>query len=116
MVFCGTFTAGKSIIEVKDKKLNIIEDGKFCKFVSEVEQVTFSGDYARQTGQKVLYITERAVFELTGEGFELIEIAPGVELQKHILDKMEFKPVISKNLRKMDTKIFEDVVMGLKGE
>ena len=116
VVFCGTFTAGKSVIEVKDSKLNIIEDGKFCKFVPEVEQVTFSGDYARETGQRVLYVTERAVFELTEEGFTLTEIAPGVDLQKHILDKMEFEPVISKNLREMDADIFQDVAMGLKGE
>lgn len=116
VVFCGTFTAGKSVIEVKDNKLNIVEDGKFCKFIPQVEQVTFSGDYARETGQKVLYVTERAVFELTQEGFELIEIAPGVDLKKHILDKMEFEPIISKKLREMDADIFADAIMGLKGE
>lgn len=116
VIFCGTFTAGKSVIEVKDNKLNIVEDGKFTKFIPEVEQVTFSGDYARETGQKVLYVTERAVFELREEGFTLVEIAPGVDLQKHILDKMEFKPIIAEDLKTMDADIFEDVVMGLKGE
>lgn len=116
VVFCGTFTAGKSIIEVKDRGLNIIKDGEFCKFIKEVEQVTFSGDYARETGQKVLYVTERAVFELTEQGLELIEIAPGIDIQKHILDKMEFQPAISKNLKQMDPEIFENKKMNLKGE
>lgn len=116
VVFCGTFTAGKSIIEVKDNGLNIIKDGEFCKFVKEVEQVTFSGDYARETEQNVLYVTERAVFKLTSRGLELTEIAPGIDLQKHILEKMEFKPVISKHLKEMDPKIFENTKMNLRGE
>jgi len=116
VIFCGTFTAGKSNIEIKDKQLNIIEDGQYIKFIHQVEQITFSGDYANQTGQLVLYVTERAVFQLTQEGLELIEIAPGIDLKEHILDRMEFEPIISKDLKQMDSRIFEDIVLGLKHE
>ena len=76
--------------------------------------MTFSGEYAKEVGQEVLYITERAVFQLTEKGVELIEIAPGVDLQKDILDQMEFEPIISKQLKEMDSAIFKDEVMGLK--
>lgn len=114
VIFCGTFTAGKSEIEVEDGKLRIIKDGAYKKFVKQTEQVTFSGDYAKEVGQEVLYITERAVFRLTEQGMELIEIAPGVDLQKDILAQMEFEPIISKELKEMDSAIFKDEVMGLK--
>lgn len=114
VIFCGTFTAGKMQIEVENGKLNIINDGQFKKFVPQVEQITFSGDYAKESGQSVLYVTERAVFELTEQGMELIEIAPGADLQKDILDKMDFKPIVSKNLKEMDVAIFSTELMGLK--
>lgn len=79
-----------------------------------MEQVTFSARYAMEAGQNVLYITERAVFQLTPEGLKLIEIAPGVDLQHDILDKMEFTPLISDQLVLMDERIFKDEKMGLK--
>ncbi|MDR5659111.1 acyl CoA:acetate/3-ketoacid CoA transferase [Serpentinicella sp. ANB-PHB4] len=112
-IYCGTFTAGGLKVEAKDGKLNIIQEGKARKFVKEVEQVTFSGAYANEVGQPVLYITERAVFELTKDGVTLIEIAPGVDLDKDILAHMDFKPVISKDLKLMDEKIFKPEKMGL---
>lgn len=114
VVFCGTFTAGKSQYEIKDNKLNIIKDGNFNKLIDKVEQITFSGKYALQIKQPVLYVTERAVFQLTEKGLELIEIAPGVDLEKHILDKMDFVPIISENLKLMDSKIFSEESMGIK--
>ena len=67
-----------------------------------------------ESHQKVLYITERAVFELTPGGLELIEVAPGVDLEKDILSLMDFKPIISPNLKMMDERIFKDEVMGLR--
>jgi propionate CoA-transferase len=112
--FCGTFTAGKAEYEIKDGKLNIIKDADGIKFVNKVEQITFSGEYAVDTGQPILFITERAVFRLTPEGLMLVEIAPGVDLEKHILAKMAFKPVIAKDLKPMDARIFTDKPMGLK--
>ncbi len=113
VAYAGTFTAGKSDIAVEDGKLVIRKDGPKMKYVNNIEQVTFSGDYARETGQTVKYISERAVFELTPEGLKLVEIAPGVDLEKDILAHMEFKPIISEDLKLMDARIFRDEPMGL---
>lgn len=113
VIYCGTFTAGGLKVEVDNGKLVIKQEGKVKKFIPEVEQITFSGEYATEINQPVLYITERAVFELSKEGLVLIEIAPGVDLQKDILEQMEFKPIISDNLKEMDIRIFKDELMGL---
>ena len=114
VVFCGTFTAGGLDIEIINGKINILQEGKVNKFIKMVEQITFSGNYAVDVAQTVLYITERAVFKLTSEGVVLVEIAPGIDLQKDILNHMDFKPVISKDLKLMDEKIFNNSVMGIK--
>jgi propionate CoA-transferase len=113
IVFVGTFMAGKVKQEIKDGRINIIEDAKKSKFVDKVEQITFSGEYANDTGKNILYVTERAVFKLVPGGVELIEIAPGVDLEKDILAKMAFKPFISKDLKQMDPRIFADAPMNL---
>lgn len=113
VVFCGTFTAGGLKVQVGNGKLTILTEGKLNKFLDKVGQVTFSGAYAHQHHQHVLYITERAVFELSEEGLMLTEIAPGVELKKDILAHMDFKPAISSDLKQMDSRIFEDKLMGL---
>jgi len=114
IVFVGSFVAGKVKKEFKDGKINIIEDGKVSKFVDKVEQITFSGEYANETGRDILYVTERAVFKLVPAGLELIEIAPGIDLQKDVLEKMAFKPIISEQLKEMDPRIFADAVMNLE--
>ncbi|AVQ20170.1 3-oxoacid CoA-transferase [Fusobacterium necrophorum subsp. funduliforme] len=114
VVFCGTFTAKGLKTKVENGKLVILEEGKTKKFVSQVQQITFSGDLARENNKPVFYVTERAVFELRKEGLTLIEIAPGIDLQKDILDQMEFVPLIAKDLKEMDTRIFLDQPMGLK--
>jgi len=112
VIYCGTFTAGGLKVEAKDGKLEILQEGRSKKLVKAVEQISFSGEYARENGQKVLYVTERAVFELTEKGVALIEIAPGVDLRKDILDQMEFEPLME-NVRIMDARIFQDQKMGL---
>lgn len=114
VIFCGTFTAGGLEVKVGDGQLTIVKEGKARKFLDHVEQITFSGDYAKKVKQPVLYITERAVFKLTAEGMMLIEIAPGIDLEKDVLALMDFKPIISPNLRIMDVRIFKDELMGLK--
>ncbi len=113
VVFCGTFMAGKLDVEIVDGRVHIIKDGIHKKFLADVEHVTFSGDYAMQKGQKILYITGRAVFELRPEGMTLIEIAPGIDLQKDILDLMDFEPIIPHDLKLMDSRIFQKEIMGL---
>ena len=95
-------------VKVNHNKLEIINEGSIKKFVNEVDQITFSGKYARDIHQPVLYVTERAVFEMTEEGLMLIEIAPGIDLEKDILSQMEFSPIISSKLRLMDEDIFRD--------
>ncbi len=95
LVFCGAFTAGDIQIQVQDGKLKILKEGPVKKFIANVEQISFSGQRSRQIGQKVLYVTERAVFELTKAGLELIEVAPGIDIDTHILAQMEFKPIIN---------------------
>ena len=114
VIFTGTFTAGGLKEEVADGKLKILQEGKAVKFRRQVEQITFSGDYATRTGKRVLVVTERAVFRLKETGLELIEIAPGVDLERDILARMEFRPAISPNLKEMDARIFTDALMGLQ--
>ncbi|MBF0243051.1 MAG: acyl CoA:acetate/3-ketoacid CoA transferase [Desulfamplus sp.] len=116
VVFVGTFTAGGLKIAVHDAKLSILQEGKSKKFIDHVEHVTFSGKYAIQKGQPVLYITERCVFRLTTKGMELIEIAPGVDLEKDILANMDFKPIVANPLVVMDSRIFMDQPMGLRDD
>ncbi len=112
-IFCGTFTTAGLKTKVEDGALHIIQEGKVKKFLKNVEHITFSGDYARENGQKVLYITERCVFHMTKEGLVLSEIAPGVDLQKDILDQMDFVPLMPTPPKLMDARIFIDEVMGL---
>lgn len=113
--FLGNFTAGKAKYEISDGQLRIIQDGGSIKFVDKVQQITFSADYARQTGQEVYYITERAVFKLVDGGLLLTEIAPGVDLKKDVLDRMAFTPLIADDLKLMDARLFQPEKMELNG-
>lgn len=114
VIFMGIFTASGLKEEIKDGKLNIINEGKVKKFVKKLEQITFSAKNALANNAEILYVTERAVFRLTSLGLELTEIAKGVDLEKDILNEMEFKPFISSNLKEMDERIFKDEKMNLK--
>ncbi|MEA3232637.1 MAG: acyl CoA:acetate/3-ketoacid CoA transferase [Thermodesulfobacteriota bacterium] len=115
VLFVGTFTAGGLEIAIEDDKLKIIKEGKVKKFVKDVEQITFSGRIGSQSGQTVLYITERCVFRLKDEKLELIEVAPGIDIQKEILPNMEFKPAI-KAVSVMDRRIFQSRQMDIRPE
>jgi len=114
VVFVGTFTCGRLIVGVEDGRLRILQEGKSRKFVPMVEHRTFSGSYAWKRGQPVTYITERCVFRLGEQGVELVEIAPGIDLERDIFAQMDFRPVVSKDLRTMDDAIFRDTPMGLR--
>jgi propionate CoA-transferase len=113
IIFCGTFTAGGLKTRVGGGKIGVIQEGTHKKFVAAVEQITFSGDYAAQKGQKVMFITERAVLERVREGMMVTEIAPGIDLEKQVLSQMDFKPIISPKLQPMDLRIFQEGLMGL---
>lgn len=94
VVFCGTFDAQGTRLAVVDGSLRVVEPGRVRKFVGQVERITFPARYAIRTGQEVLYITERAVFRLIEGGLQLIEVAPGIEIERDILPFMDFRPVI----------------------
>lgn len=112
VIFTGTFTAGKSDVRIENGKLNIVKDGTVLKFKKQVEQITFSGEMATKNKQKVMIVTERAVFLWTKDGLMLTEYAPGVDVEKDIIGKMEFRPLISPDLKEMDAAIFQDEPMG----
>ncbi|MBS4178792.1 acyl CoA:acetate/3-ketoacid CoA transferase [Lederbergia citrea] len=116
VVFCSTFTAGGLETSINNGNLNILKEGKIKKFLQHVNQITFSGLYARNESQPVILVTERAVFELKRDGWILIEIAPGIDLEKEILQLMDFKPNISKNLKLMDSNIFNNKPIGLSSQ
>lgn len=113
IVFVGTFTADGLKIAVENGELRIQNEGQVRKFVIAVEQLTFSGHFAAQRQQPVIYITERCVFELTPKGMMLTEIAPGMDVQRDILAHMDFTPQISPDLKTMDPRIFMPELMGL---
>ncbi|HIJ38545.1 MAG TPA: acyl CoA:acetate/3-ketoacid CoA transferase [Rhodospirillaceae bacterium] len=114
VVFVGTFTAGNLEIAVKDGQLIIVSEGGSKKFVKEVEHRTFSGSQAVYRGQPVLYVTERCVFQLTKDGMELIEVAPGIDIEKDVLAHMDFKPIIRGQVRLMEACLFLPEPMGLR--
>jgi propionate CoA-transferase len=115
VVFAGTFTAGGLEVAVADGRLEIRAEGRARKLVAEVEHRTFSGEYALKRHQPVLYVTERCVLELTHQGLELIEVAPGVDIERDILPHMAFEPVI-RAPQAMDARIFASQPMGLRDQ
>ena len=112
VIFTGTFTAGGLKLEVVDGALRILQEGRSQKFVAAVEQITFSGAYAAERGQPVLYITERCVFRRGPEGMELAEVAPGIDIERDILAQMGFRPIV-RTPDLMDPPIFRPEAMAL---
>jgi len=115
VIFCSTFM-GKGLKAAFDeeKGVTILEEGKICKLVKRVLQVSFNGKLANQRGQNVYYVTERCVFRINEDGPEIIEVARGIDLQKDILDKMEFTPKISSDLKEVPVSVYREGRFGLK--
>jgi len=109
-------TAGGLKTAIRDGQLIIEQEGKAKKFIEKVEQVTFSGKYACSINQPVLYITERAVFQLEPQGLVLTEIAPGVDLEQDVLAQVDAKVIVSPQLKRMDERIFQESPMKLTSD
>ena len=117
MVFSGTLTTdGLKIRPDGAGGLVLEQDGAMEKWVPGVQQLTFNGKYARERGQQVLFVTDRAVFDLSAEGILLIEIAPGISLQDHVLARIGFPVRVSPDLKLMDARLFRAEPMGLLAE
>ena len=112
LVFSGTFTAGGLKTECKDGELRILQEGKAKKFVPQVEQITLSGKQTQLKGQRVTYVTERCVLELTSSGLMITEVAPGIELEKDILNQADIPLEVSPKIREMDAALFRQEVLG----
>ncbi|MEP0961823.1 MAG: CoA-transferase [Roseobacter sp.] len=113
VVFAGTFTVSGLAVSIANGQINIEREGLHSKFLKQVEQITFSGHRAARLGQQVLYVTERCVFELTRKGLKLIEIAPGIDLERDILSLMDVRPIIG-DLIDMDPRIFKSAAMEIR--
>jgi acyl CoA:acetate/3-ketoacid CoA transferase len=114
IVFCGYFTAGGLDLRLDNSRLQILKEGKNRKFVPEVEHVTFSGRRAKEIGQKVIYVTERCVLRLGNNGLEVFEIAPGIDLQRDVLEQTNTPLRVAKDLKIMEERLFRPEPLGLK--
>jgi acyl CoA:acetate/3-ketoacid CoA transferase len=113
VVFCGTFTVGDLRADVGGGSLSIVAEGRTRKFVDRVQQITFSGPEALRRGQTVYVVTERAVFELRPQGLTLVEVAPGVELERDVLGQMSFRPA-GGSPEQMDPALFDEAPLMLR--
>ncbi len=114
LYFAGEFTAGPRRIEVRNGRLVIKDNGPIKKFVREVYKIFCNAENALKNGKEVLYITERAVFRLSQDGLKLVEIAPGVDIERDIISHMEFKPMVPRRIDVMDESLFKEGKMNLK--
>ncbi|GMA62002.1 acyl CoA:acetate/3-ketoacid CoA transferase [Alicyclobacillus fastidiosus] len=114
VIFCTTFTAQGLKVDFDHAGLRVVEEGKSRKFVDEVEQISFNGKMALARGQRVLVVTERAVFKLSTGGWELIEVAPGVDVEREVVGQMDFVPIISSDLSYTSSLIYREGPFGLR--
>ncbi|GAB6053599.1 acyl CoA:acetate/3-ketoacid CoA transferase [Magnetospira thiophila] len=114
LVFVGAFSSSDAEMEMGDGRLTLIRDGARGKFVSQVSHLTFNAAQARARGQSVCYVTERAVFQLTAQGLRLTEVAPGIDMQRDVLDRMAFQPLIPERPRLMAADLFRPSRLGLR--
>lgn len=112
--FCGTMTAGGLKERIENGKLIIEQEGKRKKFLSQLDQITYSAEYGLETGQEVVFITDRCVMKPSEKGLVITEVAPGIDIRKDIVEQMEFAPIIAEDVKEMDLRIFEEEPIGLK--
>lgn len=112
-IFCGTLTGGDLEIVVGGGAISIVREGRYQKFVRSVDQVTYAASRAAAAGQRILYVTERAVFRYAGQELELVELAPGLDLERDVLSRMGFRPRVAADLREMDRRLFREGPAGM---
>jgi propionate CoA-transferase len=114
VIFSGTFTAGGLEVACQDGNLRIVQEGRHRKFIERIDYVSYSGPFAAAEGRTAVFITERAVFRVVDGALELIEIAPGIDLETDVLQHMGFRPRIAGDLKRMDKRLFSPGLMGLR--
>jgi len=113
VVFSGTFTSGGLELATGDGTLRIAQEGRHKKFVEAIEQICYNADFAEREGRTAIFVTERAVFRATGGALELVEVAPGIDIERDILPHMAFRPRIGSDVKLMDARLFRPEPMGL---
>jgi len=113
LVYCGTLTAGGLDVRIEDGRVRVVQEGRFQKFVARTQHVTFNGRRAAEQGQEVWYCTERCVFRLTRTGLELVEVAPGIDVDRDIRAKVGFPLQLAPDCKPMDARIFQAEAVGL---
>jgi propionate CoA-transferase len=113
--FVGTLTAQGLQLEI-DGGVRIVREGSLAKFVPQVRQVSFNAGLARERGQQVRYITDRAVFALADDGLVLTEVAPGIDVERDVLGRMGFRPRVAEDLAAMDRRLYSTGPMGLAAD
>jgi propionate CoA-transferase len=111
--FVGTLTAQGLKLDISPAGVRVAEEGSLAKFVPQVREVTFNAGLARERGQQVRYITDRAVFELRDDGPTLIEVAPGIDVERDVLAQMGFRPRVADDCRTTDLRVYASGAMGL---
>jgi acyl CoA:acetate/3-ketoacid CoA transferase len=114
--FVGTLTAQGLELDIDQAGVRVVVEGSLPKFVPQVRQISFNGKLARERGQQVRYITDRAVFELRPEGVTLIELAPGIDLERDVVAQMGFRPLIADDCATTDLRVYADGPMGLASD
>jgi propionate CoA-transferase len=113
VVFSGTLTGGGLDVSLEGGEVQVNREGRYRKFVDELEQITYNAQVGLDRGQEIMYVTERAVFRGTTDGVQLVEIAPGLDLERDVIAKMDFRPLVADDLRDMDPRLFRESSMGL---
>jgi propionate CoA-transferase len=114
--FVGTLTAQGLELAIDGSGVRVLREGSLPKFVPEVREISFNGSLARERGQRVRYVTDRAVFALEDDGLELIEVAPGIDVERDVLGQMGFRPRVAEQLRTTDRRVYADGPMGLAAD